>query len=528
MVILKGYWIADVIFYQVYRTWETKGIIILRSLLLLLFLITVFLTIKKQYVPYVLALLLTAGVFSVVKESVGERPQLFTFLVFSLTYYVLEDARLNMTRKIFFIPLFMVLLSNMHPGYIICLVLVSIYLAGEGFRWFFSRSRRNTLFRDIAVVWALSIILSAFNPNAFAPLTSIISTVQGEHAKYIMEWVSPLTMYTGSFAPVNYSFIAVFLFSLLGFLSIRKTGATHLLLIICFTIMGMRSMRYMVFYMCILAPVIGKIMMDLKEIKTIEKLIPKLKRWEMFVNMTACVIGTVLVFNVIPSFARDTFKNNTFSAVPKGAADFLSTVEIQGNMFNEYSFGGYLIWRLYPHKRVFIDGRGLEYDVYEEYVRAINANSQGPQTWKHILKKYNITHIVMSPLFAFGEIYPLLEQLFISRDWELIYSDHLSLIFIRKNHDTIGVAEQFAIDKEKGLYTIIAQASKGAMIVRENPSYLISIGKAFFMLGKPVEAEKAFRNALGINPDNAEALFWLEKTRSSGSDVTSLWEPNKK
>jgi hypothetical protein len=48
------------------------------------------------------------------------------------------------------------------------------------------------------------------------------------------------------------------------------------------------------------------------------------------------------------------------------------------------------------------------------------------------------------------------------------------------------------------------------------------------MLGKPVEAEKAFRNALGINPDNAEALFWLEKTRSSGSDVTSLWEPNKK
>jgi len=46
---------------------------------------------------------------------------------------------------------------------------------------------------------------------------------------------------------------------------------------------------------------------------------------------------------------------------PKAAVDWLQTHTPAGEIFNSYNWGGYLIWRLYPQYRVFIDGRA---DVY--------------------------------------------------------------------------------------------------------------------------------------------------------------------
>ena len=44
---------------------------------------------------------------------------------------------------------------------------------------------------------------------------------------------------------------------------------------------------------------------------------------------------------------------------PDGAARFLLANHIGGPMFNTYEYGGYLMWRLWPQERVFIDGRAL-------------------------------------------------------------------------------------------------------------------------------------------------------------------------
>lgn len=46
---------------------------------------------------------------------------------------------------------------------------------------------------------------------------------------------------------------------------------------------------------------------------------------------------------------------------PHAAADRLLRGEFPGRLYNDYSWGGYLIWRLYPHRRVFIDGRAEVY-----------------------------------------------------------------------------------------------------------------------------------------------------------------------
>src|SRR5207244_3225730 len=62
--------------------------------------------------------------------------------------------------------------------------------------------------------------------------------------------------------------------------------------------------------------------------------------------------------------------------IPAGAADYILTHHLTGPIFNTYEQGGYLIWRVSPQTRVFIDGRSLSETVYRDYNQVLfNAGS---------------------------------------------------------------------------------------------------------------------------------------------------------
>ena len=42
---------------------------------------------------------------------------------------------------------------------------------------------------------------------------------------------------------------------------------------------------------------------------------------------------------------------------PEKIADYIEEHSVPGTMFNDLRYGGYLIWRLYPQEKVFIDTR---------------------------------------------------------------------------------------------------------------------------------------------------------------------------
>ncbi|MBI5042754.1 MAG: hypothetical protein HZC10_02770 [Nitrospirae bacterium] len=239
---------------------------------------------------------------------------------------------------------------------------------------------------------------------------------------------------------------------------------------------------------------------------------------EGFLYMITTIIGIFFVVNSIPALARYEFKADTTFAAPKDASDFLIDLKISGNMFNEYGFGGYLIWRLYPEKKVFIDGRSLEPDVYEEYKFIASASVMGKRSWEDILKSYNISYIVTPPLLPGGEIYPIVDKLFDSEDWVLIYSDQLSLIFLRNDPENISIIKKFAKDKIGGLNTIIIQASARATLNKTNPHYLITLGKTFFKMGRFADAEKAFEMAYQRDPNNIAIKEWLKKIREKNAN----------
>jgi cytochrome c-type biogenesis protein CcmH/NrfG len=98
----------------------------------------------------------------------------------------------------------------------------------------------------------------------------------------------------------------------------------------------------------------------------------------------------------------------------------------------------------------------------------------------------------------------------------LIYTDHLSLVFVRRDSGNSSVIQKYSIDKERGMNTIIAQASGWAMTDHEvNPNYYMTLGKIFFKMGKLDDAEKAFTAASERAPNNSVIKGWLQKVKKN-------------
>jgi hypothetical protein len=97
--------------------------------------------------------------------------------------------------------------------------------------------------------------------------------------------------------------------------------------------------------------------------------------------------------------------------------------------------GGYLMWRLWPQERVFIDGRALSESVFNDYARILynHSNADGGPTAQELLDRYGIQTIVMNGFeYAEGLAYNL--PLSLSGDqtkWKLVYSDPQALVFMR-------------------------------------------------------------------------------------------------
>ena len=92
-------------------------------------------------------------------------------------------------------------------------------------------------------------------------------------------------------------------------------------------------------------------------------------------------------------------------------------------MFNDYNWGGYLIWRLFPERKVFIDGRA---DVYGdefifEYLRTYHAEP----AWRDRLEHHGIRTVLTEP---HSQLANLLRE---EKGWRNVFEDPRAAIFVR-------------------------------------------------------------------------------------------------
>jgi hypothetical protein len=106
------------------------------------------------------------------------------------------------------------------------------------------------------------------------------------------------------------------------------------------------------------------------------------------------------------------------------AVDWILENNPEGNIYNTYHWGGYLIWRLFPKYGVIIDGRS---DMYEPgFIRDYVDSYYGRPGWQDFLKQNDVQIVLVEP----GSL--LAAQLGQSPEWRQVLADDISILFVKR------------------------------------------------------------------------------------------------
>jgi hypothetical protein len=219
-------------------------------------------------------------------------------------------------------------------------------------------------------------------------------------------------------------------FSMLA-LSNKRTRPGELLMLAVTAWATLRSGRNVAFFALVATPLlaehswtfIGNLRLD-KWFVASEKREPEERSaLKIVLNVLLLVIVlTVVALGVVRAVATQSASDA--QEFPVAATNFMLAQRPSQPIYNEYIWGGYLIWRLYPNYRVYIDGRA---DVYgdrlvEEWVET----HDGKTAWRRPLDQHGIRTVLVKPDVALAS---LLRQ---DSGWQNVFEDKQAVIFVRR------------------------------------------------------------------------------------------------
>jgi hypothetical protein len=112
---------------------------------------------------------------------------------------------------------------------------------------------------------------------------------------------------------------------------------------------------------------------------------------------------------------------------PAAAVDYFEKQNLQGPIVSPDSWGGYLIYRLYPKVKVVVDDRHHFYgeDFLKSYLKMVHVEPQ----WEDFLEQHPARCLMVPKESALANI--LLE----TRGWKAVYSDDVAVVFLPTTAD---------------------------------------------------------------------------------------------
>lgn len=391
-----------------------------------------------------LAMTVFAAVCSIVHWLA--RPHLLSIAMLIIWYAMVESFRRRRARWICFVPLLIALWANLHGAFVVTFVVLAVYAAGE---WLESGIRGDWRSKKVRRVLLLYLIAGAL--SAFAALmTPYGFKLYGHLWRYltdkqllaaIQEFQSP------NFHSTDGKLIEILL--LLGVIAavnaLRQRRLVESGLLLLWGHMTLQSERHVTLAAVTLCPIIAEQLTLLaKEMTdrlarssgTRARAMGAVVEWyraTMNINRRltgAFVYATVLIFVIFLPVSRwaDKLLSPHFSPkrFPVAAADFILESGLTGNMFSHDQFGGYLIYRLYPKFKVFVDGRSDFYRqgaVLEEMDQLVLVRPR----WSEILDKRGIQFMVLRRGEALASV------ALMSGQWTNVHDDPFAQVLVRKS-----------------------------------------------------------------------------------------------
>ena len=228
----------------------------------------------------------------------------------------------------------------------------------------------------------------------------------------LMEWRPP-DLQARLFLP----FFVLLGLSIVSLLIQRKRlRPSDLLLFTVFAVAALHSMRYLSLFALISIPTLSAVR-PVRNTPSQQPVRLSIPLCAALLLLAAALAGWRMhsVFARLPEIER--------TRLPANAATFLEQHHLPGPIFNSYSFGGYLIWRLYPDYRVFVDGRADLYgDAFLSHFVEVYEAQVNPRTE---FDRLGIRTVIVEPSAMVGVL------LGMGHDWKKVYEDRVAVIYTR-------------------------------------------------------------------------------------------------
>jgi hypothetical protein len=433
-------WLYDLVAGQLEAVLGLNGVVWFAAIAIAAVFAAMFCWLMKRGTNLLVALVFTLLAVSASTIHFLARPHVLTWLFVLVWFCILDSSEQACfpnrsparAGKLWLLPLLMLVWVNLHGGFLFGFVLLGIYWLAALWAWARTREERlEDAFERIAagkrskqLLYAglLSAAASFANPYGWKLHAHIYSYLSNRFLMdHIEEFQSPNFHGMAQKCFLVLLLIAVAALALRG----RELRASHILIALFAICMGLYSSRNIpvssVLLTIIVAPLIGIPALDFQFLKRMTALESTLR------GRAWCIVVTVVTFFIALNGGRvgsTQFIDGHFDPrrMPVAAVDYLEKHEVPGPVFSPDSWGGYLIYRLYPQTKVVADDR---HDLYgEDFFKSYLKLMHGEPGWQDFLRDHPAECALLPKSSPLATLLP-------QTGWIAIYHDDTAILLIR-------------------------------------------------------------------------------------------------
>ncbi len=479
------------------------------------------------------SLLISFLFYASVYEFMAARPYIVAYPIFTANIYLILDYLLyNKNRLYLMVPL-MFIWTNLHGSMFLGIALFGAY-AGVSLLNFFLNKKKN----ELKKFWVLSLytlimgIITILPPLELTQWRLLVKFYQDRIllSHFIDEW-TPLAYNPVGFAIFSATTAVVFI--LLFFVVFKRKlyrEATWLLPLLVFAPLAYTASRnlYLAYITFVVLVGFAISKFNFKSFSRLQK--------GLVVLLIAALLGTHAWLLYIK-------KQPLMLYYPVSASQFILDQHLAGNMFNEYNYGGYLLYRLYPYQKVFIDGRTDVYidNIIPDYQTLATQKDLPDDQYKKFLydnfwNKFNISFVVLRT--EQHEVMRKIARLLTDDpNWSLVFWDDNTEIFVRRDGKNDPVINEWGAKAATPYSTTLFRPNQMEQALQEYQRMIgyadsgrsrNAIGFINLNQGKFNEAALEFNRAIALNPNFESPYMNLAEISAKNGDLNTAIELYKK
>ncbi len=402
-------WLAEVLFFELARTLGYHALIYLKSAAALALMGFVYLSARTAGARRPAASLTSALVALATVGAWSERPQLLSLVLLAALVWILQSEE-KRRRLVWLGPLLVALWANVHILFFVGVGLLGLAALCE------SIERRPS-----GRLWsatALSAAATLGTPYGWRLLAHVPTMIhQPAIGQAVAEFRSPdfgtlLGLLIGLFVIASIVVIALSRERLTLFELVTFAGSLA---------MGLYMIRNIPIFAILAAPTLAR---RLDGLLPAASPLPEHAPPPALLGLHyALLVGGILLAGALAPHGRGWRENLAPELFPAEAADFVAERYSGARLFNDFDWGGFLIFRLTPKTLVSIDGRTQLYG--EQILGAYTRTHYILNGWEKFLKSCR-PDIVLWPRQS-----PLAQVLRELPKWRVVYEDKIAVIFER-------------------------------------------------------------------------------------------------